>query len=199
MFLVLLIAIGSLPVCTEYIYRFAVDKPLIGLSKVVLLLLIYFLPSLNTWTTASNEEVHRTTMSTPNERNVQGQRLIQDIIDSRAQSSWPIPWALIPLTVEPAAGFREVSFRLLANAINRTAWWLDSKMERLVGNDEVLAYLGPNDLRYAILVLACAKTKRVVWYLRPLTLTLFDRTSGPPTLHTKPACSSEGSVWACWL
>jgi acyl-CoA synthetase (AMP-forming)/AMP-acid ligase II len=54
------------------------------------------------------------------------------------------------------AGVRKVTYRDFANAINGLAWHL----RRMLGPAEdfpTLAYIGPNDLRYAALTLACVK------------------------------------------
>ncbi|RFU34116.1 hypothetical protein B7463_g2194, partial [Scytalidium lignicola] len=54
------------------------------------------------------------------------------------------------------SGFRKVNFEQLANAINGAAWHLHNT----IGpgkNWETLAYIGPNDLRYNVLVLGAVK------------------------------------------
>ena len=63
------------------------------------------------------------------------------------------PWA----TNNCEAGFQKVTYRDLANAIDRLAWHLDDKLRPGEGFP-TLAYIGPNDLRYAALTLACVKT-----------------------------------------
>jgi thioester reductase-like protein len=52
-------------------------------------------------------------------------------------------------------GFRPITYRAFANAINGNAWWLTKTLGR--GNGEPLAYIGPNDLRYPALVLGAVK------------------------------------------
>ncbi|KAF3391263.1 Iterative polyketide synthase CazM [Penicillium rolfsii] len=52
-------------------------------------------------------------------------------------------------------GFRPITYRAFANAINRMAWWLITTLGQ--GNGEPLAYIGPNDLRYPALVLGAVK------------------------------------------
>jgi thioester reductase-like protein len=52
-------------------------------------------------------------------------------------------------------GFRPITYRAFANAINGIAWWLTETLGR--GNGEPLAYTGPNDLRYPALVLGAVK------------------------------------------
>jgi acyl-coenzyme A synthetase/AMP-(fatty) acid ligase len=58
-----------------------------------------------------------------------------------------------------------ITYAQLSNIVNGLAWWL---VEQLGGpgiygsSPEVLAYVGPNDVRYSALVLAAAKTGYVV-------------------------------------
>ncbi|KAJ5355196.1 NRPS-like enzyme [Penicillium cataractarum] len=52
-------------------------------------------------------------------------------------------------------GFRPISYRAFANAINGIAHWLTKTLGP--GNGENLAYIGPNDLRYPALVLGAVK------------------------------------------
>ncbi|KAF2995268.1 hypothetical protein E8E13_004033 [Curvularia kusanoi] len=53
-------------------------------------------------------------------------------------------------------GYRKITFREVANAVHATAWWLEHHVGKPAANDgsETLIYMGPNDLRYAILVLS---------------------------------------------
>lgn len=52
-------------------------------------------------------------------------------------------------------GFRPITYRAFANAINGIAWWLTETLGQ--GYGEPLAYIGPNDLRYPALVLGAVK------------------------------------------
>lgn len=58
-----------------------------------------------------------------------------------------------PLSYEQ--GFRAINYRDLANAINGLAQWMINNLG--AGQDEVLAYFGPTDIRYPALVLAAHK------------------------------------------
>ncbi|KAL4891425.1 NRPS-like enzyme [Aspergillus ambiguus] len=53
-------------------------------------------------------------------------------------------------------GYQAITYRDLANAVNGIAWWLTVTLGP-GQNDEVLAYVGPNDLRYPALVLGVLK------------------------------------------
>jgi hypothetical protein len=51
---------------------------------------------------------------------------------------------------------------MLANAVNRASWWLEKTLTSEEEKENAFVYLGPNDLRYLILVLATMKTGRKV-------------------------------------
>ena len=87
-----------------------------------------------------------------------GQRVIPSIIDERARERHARPIASIPSS---PTSYRDVSYWEFANAVNRCTHWL----LREVGTShtfDTLAYLGPNDLRYQILIVAAIKSGHVV-------------------------------------
>lgn len=57
-------------------------------------------------------------------------------------------------------GYRKITYREVANAVHAVAWWLEEKVGKPAKEDgsETLVYMGPNDLRYAILVLGSVMT-----------------------------------------
>lgn len=60
-----------------------------------------------------------------------------------------------------ADGYINVSFKTLATAIDRCAWWIDQN----VGRSKELApifFIGPTDIRYLVVLFAAAKTGHVV-------------------------------------
>ena len=86
-----------------------------------------------------------------------GRRLLPSLIDEIAQSSPEAPFVAISRSLDVHNGFRDVSYRELARAINKFSWWI----ERNIGKSqtfETLGYLGPLDLRYPLLILAAVKT-----------------------------------------
>jgi hypothetical protein len=91
-----------------------------------------------------------------------GRRLLPHIIDERAKNGYERPYALYPLTKDPADGFKAISYARLANAINRASWWLEKELPRAEEKQHAFAYLGANDLRYVVFVLATIKTGRKV-------------------------------------
>ena len=67
------------------------------------------------------------------------------------------------------------SQKVIANAVNTLAWWIDENVGRLEegkkNRKETLVYIGPNDIRYAVLCLASIvtgyKVSRVLLYKIP--------------------------------
>ncbi|KAF2146409.1 uncharacterized protein K452DRAFT_264205 [Aplosporella prunicola CBS 121167] len=85
-----------------------------------------------------------------------GRRLIPTIVDELAQEEPDRAVYSIPHSQDVSEGFRDISASVFANAINRTAWWLESEFGR-GSNFETVGYIGPHDLRYVILIIACVK------------------------------------------
>lgn len=54
------------------------------------------------------------------------------------------------------AGVRTITYADLANIVNGLAWWLVKHHGSQSGS--ILAYLGPNDVRFMAIVLATMKT-----------------------------------------
>ena len=90
-----------------------------------------------------------------------GQRLLPQLIDQIAKDDPDRPLISIPRGVDMADGYTDVSFKTLATAIDRCAWWIDQN----VGRSQELApifFIGPTDIRYLIVLFAAAKTGHVV-------------------------------------
>ena len=90
-----------------------------------------------------------------------GRRLLTTLIDERAKTNHVRPFASIPRTIDAADGYRDISYRTFANAINRLAQWIITQ----VGTStryESLVYLGPGDFRYQLLAMAAVKSGHVV-------------------------------------
>ena len=90
-----------------------------------------------------------------------GHRLIPSLIDNRAQEDPQRPVWSIPCSSNLADGFRDINYGQVAQAINRAAWWIDENVGKST-TFETLAYMGPPDLRYAILTVAAQKTGHTV-------------------------------------
>lgn len=86
-----------------------------------------------------------------------GKRLIPHIIDGLALTNPRKVFASYSRSSNLQEGFRDVNYLQLANAINSCAWWIESQVGK--GHDfATLTYIGPSDLRYAILTVAAIKT-----------------------------------------
>ncbi|KAI9927529.1 hypothetical protein MW887_003147 [Aspergillus wentii] len=93
-------------------------------------------------------------------------QLIPHIIDHYAQVRPDAVYAEYP--VSPTSfdnGYRPITFKALANAVNGIAWWLKETLGQ--GNGEVLAYVGGNDLRYPALVLGAIKAGYCMFLTSP--------------------------------
>ncbi|KAH9908156.1 hypothetical protein F4778DRAFT_798143 [Xylariomycetidae sp. FL2044] len=64
-------------------------------------------------------------------------------------------------TRNPADGFRDVSAAEFSRAVDRCSWFIQQSLGRGI-NFPTLLYMGPQDLTYAILTLACIKTGYVL-------------------------------------
>lgn len=85
-----------------------------------------------------------------------GSEILPNIFDHYAQVKPDAIYAeypVNPMTYEE--GYRPITYKALANAINGVAGWLTKTLGP--GTGETLAYLGPNDLRYPALVLGAVK------------------------------------------
>jgi len=57
-----------------------------------------------------------------------GQRLLANVIDFYAESDPTRVWATAPLDDEDLSkGYKDITYRDFANAINHASWWLDEK------------------------------------------------------------------------
>lgn len=54
-------------------------------------------------------------------------------------------------------GFRQLNYKDLAHAINYTAWWIEGNYGRSDKYD-TLTFIGANDIRYLVMIMACNKT-----------------------------------------
>ena len=83
--------------------------------------------------------------------------LVPNIVDERARANPDSLYAEYPVSVSSyREGYRKITYRCFANAINGIAWFLHRTLGPGV-NFENLAYIGPNDLRYPALILGAVK------------------------------------------
>ncbi|KAI3320037.1 acetyl-CoA synthetase-like protein [Xylariaceae sp. AK1471] len=92
------------------------------------------------------------------------QRLMPVIIDDLARDDPHRPWASVPIDDnELSKGYEDISYEVLANAINKLAWIIDSAVGRST-TFETMAYLGASDLRYHMVQMAALKTGHKVLF-----------------------------------
>lgn len=85
------------------------------------------------------------------------ERLLPSVIDHRASIDPQGVWAQYPASETTYEdGFQDATNSQVANAVNVVAWDLKEKLGTFQGCPTV-TYLGPNDLRYYIVLLAAAK------------------------------------------
>ncbi|RMZ43874.1 putative NRPS-like protein biosynthetic cluster [Aspergillus flavus] len=85
------------------------------------------------------------------------QRLMCRVVDELAESKPEQLFCVQPISSDLSQGWRNVSMRDLAGAVDYTARWIEMAMGK--GFDfQPLAYIGANDIRYVVFYLACMKT-----------------------------------------
>ncbi|KAJ5622177.1 NRPS-like enzyme [Penicillium herquei] len=90
-------------------------------------------------------------------------RLLSQILDSQAEKS-PSSLYCIHGSNDGKSDWHHITVQEFANAVNRLAWWIDQKTNGQ-RKQQVLAYIGTNDLRYGAFILACMKTGHVALLL----------------------------------
>lgn len=89
------------------------------------------------------------------------------MIDQLAKAAPDTVFASIPRTSDPNDGFEDVTYARLANAVNRTAQWLQNSTELPSQSRTTVAYLGTSDIRYIALILAAQKLGCVMFLPSP--------------------------------
>ena len=72
-----------------------------------------------------------------------GHRLLPNLVDQYAVDRPDEILYVIPNSSNFADGVKAITYKIFANAVNRAAWWLESKIGR-GENFETIAYLGPS-------------------------------------------------------
>lgn len=91
-----------------------------------------------------------------------GRRLLSHLIDQRATSGHQRPFASIPITNNVTDGYRDISYAIFANAINRLARWLLDNVGTPTRPCEPIVYIAAADLRYHVLCVAAVKAGYIV-------------------------------------
>lgn len=88
-------------------------------------------------------------------------RLLTHILDDLAQKTPTALYCTHPTSQDGKHDWRNITVHDFAQAVDRLAWWIDQKLDGQ-REQQVLAYIGTNDLRYAAFMLACMKTGHAV-------------------------------------
>ena len=79
--------------------------------------------------------------------------MVDDIAEARPSAVWA---EILISTTSFKPGFRKITYFLFVNAINGVAWWMHQTLGP--GQEfETLAYFGPWDIRYTLLLLGAIK------------------------------------------
>jgi len=96
----------------------------------------------------------------PNEKI--GARLLPHVVESLGLASPQNVFAFYHVGGEDyQQGWSNMTFQQLMHAVDWASWWIEKTIGRSTST-EVVAYLGKNDLRYAIFTIASIKTGHAV-------------------------------------
>ncbi|KAI1751133.1 hypothetical protein F4782DRAFT_205813 [Xylaria castorea] len=90
-------------------------------------------------------------------RTIAGNRLIPNVVDEAARDNPDRVVYTIPHLTDDGDSFEDITALRFANAVNRACRWIEGVLGR-GKNFEAVGYIGPHNLTYPILVLACIKT-----------------------------------------
>ena len=86
------------------------------------------------------------------------------LIDEIAARRPDRPFISLPINNDNLSeGYKDFSYSDFARAVDRCAWWIVSKLGRWVSENEkrsetrILAYVGPQDVRYVVMMLGAVK------------------------------------------
>lgn len=88
------------------------------------------------------------------------------IVDDYARTRPEAIYGLWPVASDSYdAGFQSISYRQLANIVNRLAWWIVEQVGPGAARDgDVLTYIGRNDVRLTATILASVKAGYTVFH-----------------------------------
>lgn len=117
-----------------------------------------------------------------------GRRLVPTLIDQIATMDPTRHFVSMPKSPDPRDGFHDVTYRCLALAIDRCAWWIERHLGSPSRSCEKLGYLGMSDIRHAIFLIACIKTGYTVNNLSCMSLSnkICELTIDAGILHESP-------------
>ncbi|KAI2629465.1 acetyl-CoA synthetase-like protein [Xylaria nigripes] len=92
-------------------------------------------------------------------------RMMPVVIDEFARNEPHRAYASIPRRDEDLSlGYEDITYEVLANAINKLAWIIDSALGKPTTPFESMTYLGAHDLRYYMIQMAACKTGHAVLF-----------------------------------
>ncbi|MCJ1306689.1 hypothetical protein MMC25_000332 [Agyrium rufum] len=94
------------------------------------------------------------------------ERIIINAVDAVAQNAPDSVYASYASSIDLSKGYRHITYRQYADAINSAATWLETQLGES-SKGQVIPYIGPSDLRYPILTLAALKAGCVMLFLSP--------------------------------
>ncbi|KAI0974119.1 acetyl-CoA synthetase-like protein [Xylaria arbuscula] len=130
-----------------------------------------------------------------------GRRLPPVLLDEIAAKDPDRVLYSIAKTEEIQDGFHDITYKTVANAVNRCAHWL----KRTLGTDKprVFCYLGPLDIRYMILVMAAPKAGHIPFLTSHRNsleahLSLAKQTSCSALLHSQEPLPIVSHILESW-
>lgn len=109
------------------------------------------------------------------------------VVDELAERNPDQLFCVHPTSDGKTQEWRRITFKDLAAAVSYTAWWIDETLGQ-GSKSEPLAYMGVNDIRYVVFLLACIKTGYAVSnrkYHQSRNLTVLIWYAGVATLTEK--------------
>lgn len=91
----------------------------------------------------------------------EAEKLLVKIIEEKAKWTPDHTFVRFPGEGWETKGYSTITWRQYANGINKVAHWLDEQLGKSENNDTV-AYMGPNDVRYAFVWPALNRSYRRV-------------------------------------
>ncbi|KAI4176560.1 MAG: hypothetical protein LQ346_007859 [Caloplaca aetnensis] len=95
-----------------------------------------------------------------------GKRLVPQILDTLASTEPDRIIYSIARFSGPAQEFRRVSARTFAQAVDKTAWWLQKQVGTTI-EIQTVGYMGPHDIRHILLTYASVKAGYTALFLSP--------------------------------
>jgi acyl-CoA synthetase (AMP-forming)/AMP-acid ligase II len=87
-----------------------------------------------------------------------GQRVFVNLVDEIATCDPSRTLIAIPRSTDPNEGWQDLTFGQYANAVNRLSHWIVEQVGVAIeGEYPTMAYIGPNDVRYLIILAAAVK------------------------------------------